>query len=231
MAYLPGLTNDIFISYAHADNTEGWVDQFHERLFNRLRQLDRSAPFTIWRDRKLTRADVFTDEIYGQLASSGVLISILSPNGLDSSWCQQERERFERAARSTGGLRLGNKIRAIKVTKTPSAGDRHKDIFGTLGYEFYRRDAETHPLQRVSPHVPGIRRPHARNLARGLRTPATAPHARPQPHSESDGLCRDSVLRSQTFANASCGRARRLELPDISRSIISLGAFEKRDHG
>ena len=154
MAYLPGLTNDIFISYAHADNTEGWVDQFHERLFNRLRQLDRSAPFTIWRDRKLTRADVFTDEIYGQLASSGVLISILSPNGLDSSWCQQERERFERAARSTGGLRLGNKIRAIKVTKTPSAGDRHKDIFGTLGYEFYRRDAETHRFNEFHPTSP-----------------------------------------------------------------------------
>ena len=41
MAYVPGLANDVFISYAHADNTEGWVDQFHERLFNRLRQLAR----------------------------------------------------------------------------------------------------------------------------------------------------------------------------------------------
>ena len=65
MAYLPGLSNDIFISYAHADNSEAWVDQFHERVFNRLRQLDRSAPFTIWRDRKLSGADVFTDESIG----------------------------------------------------------------------------------------------------------------------------------------------------------------------
>ncbi len=143
MAYVPGLTNDVFISYAHTDNTEGWVDQFHERLFNRLRTLDRTAPFTIWRDPKLTGADLFTDEIYRQLKSSGILIPILSPNGLDSSCCQQERERFERAARSTGGLRLGSKIRAIKVTKTPSAGDQHRHVFGTLGYEFYRRDAQT----------------------------------------------------------------------------------------
>jgi len=85
------------------------------------------------------------------LASSGILISILSPNGLDSSWCQQERERFERAARSTGGLRVGSKTRTIKVTKTPSAGDRHRDIFATLGYEFYRRDEQTHNFSEFHP--------------------------------------------------------------------------------
>jgi hypothetical protein len=154
VAYLPSLENDVFVSYAHADNTDSWVDQFHERLFNRLRQLDRSAPFTIWRDRKLTGADVFTDDIYRQLESSGVFVSVLSPNGIDSNWCQQERERFERAARSTGGFHLGSKIRAIKVTKTPSAGDRHKDIFGTLGYEFYRRDAQTGHFREFHPTSP-----------------------------------------------------------------------------
>ena len=79
------------------------------------------------------------------------MISILSPNGLDSSWCQQERERFERAARSTGGLRVGSKTRTIKVTKTPSAGDRHRDIFATLGYEFYRRDEQTHNFSEFHP--------------------------------------------------------------------------------
>jgi hypothetical protein len=130
------------------------VDQFDERLFNRLRQLDRSARFTVWRDRKLTGADVFTDEIHKQLGSSGVLISVLSPNGLDSSWCQQERERFERAVRSTGGFHLGNRIRAIKVTKTPSAGDRHRDVFGTLGYEFYRRDPQTGHFSEYHPTSP-----------------------------------------------------------------------------
>ena len=77
MAYVTGLAKDIFISYAHADNTEGWVDQFHDRLLNRLRQFDCGAPFTIWRDRKLTGADVFSDEIYRHLKSSSILISIL----------------------------------------------------------------------------------------------------------------------------------------------------------
>jgi len=154
MPYVPGLANDVFISYAHADNTETWVDQFHDRLLNRLRQLDRRAPFTLWRDPKLTGADVFSDEIYRQLKSSGILISILSPNGLDSSWCQQERERFERAVSATGGLRLGDKIRAIKVTKTPAAGDAHRAVFGTLGYEFYRRSERTGRFVEFHPASP-----------------------------------------------------------------------------
>jgi hypothetical protein len=143
MAYVKGFTNDVFISYAHADNTEGWVNQFHDRLGNRLRQLDGNASFEIWRDPKVDGADVVSDKIYKNLNSSGILISILSPNGLDSNWCQQERERFERATRSTGGFRLGDKVRAIKVTKTPCTGDQHRDVFGTLGYEFYRRVQQT----------------------------------------------------------------------------------------
>jgi hypothetical protein len=142
MAYVSGLANDIFISYAHADNSECWIDKFHDGLLNRLKQLERNASFAIWRDRKLAGADVFSDEIDRQLKSSGILISILSPNGLASSWCQQERQRFERAASSTGGLRLGTKIRAIRVTKTPCVGDQDRQIFGTLGFEFYERSEQ-----------------------------------------------------------------------------------------
>ena len=56
MAYVHGFQNDVFISYAHADNTEGWVDNFEERLRNRLRQFDRKAGVTIWRDPKLAGA-------------------------------------------------------------------------------------------------------------------------------------------------------------------------------
>src|SRR5256885_1366672 len=154
MAYLPGLANDVFISYAHIDNTEGWVDQFHERLLNKLRQLDRQASFAIWRDRKFSGADLFSDEIDRQLKSSGILLSILSPNGLDSSWCQQERERFERAARVTGGFRLGTKIRAVRVTKTPCAGDQDRRLFGTLGYEFYLRSEQTGRFTEFHPTSP-----------------------------------------------------------------------------
>lgn len=154
MAYVSGLANDIFISYAHADNTEGWVDQFHDRLLHRLRQLDRSASFSIWRDTKLSGADVFSEEIDRQLKSSGILVSILSPNGLESTWCQQERQRFQLATRSTGGFRLGTKVRAIRVTKTPCVGGQDRRFFGTLGYEFYVRSEHSGRFTEFHPTSP-----------------------------------------------------------------------------
>jgi hypothetical protein len=155
MAYVPGFENDIFISYAHADNTEGWVSSLETRLKNRLQQLDRKTAVTIWRDPKLGGADIFSDRIYKQIKASALMVSILSPNGLDSNWCQQERQRFEQAAPATGGFRLSDdKIRAIKVVKTPSLEDRHRSIFGTLGYEFYRRSEETGRFREFHPTSP-----------------------------------------------------------------------------
>src|SRR3954462_13835564 len=130
MPYVRGFDNDVFISYAHADNTEGWVNTFHTRLQNRIRQFDRNANVSIWRDPKLGGADVFSDQILNQLKSSALLISILSPNGFTSDWCQQERQRFEQFAETTGGFRIADKIRAIKVLKTPLPNDAHRSIFG-----------------------------------------------------------------------------------------------------
>jgi hypothetical protein len=139
MAFVPGFANDVFISYAHIDNTEGWVDIFDQRLRNRLQQFERNAGVVFWRDLKLRGADIFSAEIDSQLRNSAALISILSPNGVDSNWCQQERQRFEFAAAVTGGFRIDNSVRALKVTKTPLANDHHRTLFQTLGYEFYER--------------------------------------------------------------------------------------------
>ena len=51
--------NDLFISYAHIDNLDGWVEKFQERLQHRLAQL--GTDVTIWRDKKLSGADRFSD--------------------------------------------------------------------------------------------------------------------------------------------------------------------------
>jgi TIR domain len=142
--YVPGFTNDIFISYSHADNSEEWVTNFHERLSNRLTQL--GIEVTIWRDRKLTGADVFSDEIFDQLQNSALLISIVSPQGIRSRWCEDERQAFERFAALNGGFRIDNQLRAIKVVKTPLPADQHRDLFGVTGFEFYEREKDN-PLQ------------------------------------------------------------------------------------
>lgn len=141
MAYVPGFTNDILISYAHLDNRQGWVDAFHTRLCDRLAQIDVNV--TIWRDAKLGGMDLFSDEIFAQLKSTALLVSIVSPRGIKSNWCQDERQKFEQFAETNGGLRIGNHLRAVKVVKTPVAGDAHRQLWGTLGFEFYQRNEQT----------------------------------------------------------------------------------------
>ena len=145
MPYVPGFTNDIFISFSHADNSRGWVREFQDQLYDRLIQL--GAEVTVWRDTKLRGTDVFSDEILTQLQQSALLISIVSPSGIKSSWCQDERLTFERFAALNGGLRIGNQLRAVKVVKTPLPDDQHQDLFGVLGFEFYRREEQSHRFQ------------------------------------------------------------------------------------
>jgi len=141
MPYLPGFTNDIFISFSHVDNTRGWVEDFQNQLNSRLIQI--GARVTIWRDHKLSGADVFSDEIFAQLRHSALLISIVSPSATESSWCEDERQAFEHFADLNGGFRFGNSLRAIKVVKTPLPDDQHRDTT-VVCYEFYKRDDQSH---------------------------------------------------------------------------------------
>src|SRR4030095_3955461 len=135
---MASFNNDIFISYAHADNRDGWVDAFHTSLENRLGVLGVEA--RIWRDKKLSGADVFSDQILDQLKQSALLISILSPNAMRSNWCEKERQKFEQYAEASGGFRIGNLVRALKVVMTPADRDAHQPIFGTIGYEFFEKN-------------------------------------------------------------------------------------------
>ena len=141
MPYVPGFNNDIFISFSHADDSRGWVEEFQNQLHDRILQL--GADVTIWRDRELRGTDVFSDEIFAQLQRTALLVSIVSPSAINSGWCEDERHAFERFAALNGGLRLGNSLRAIKVVKTPLPADEHRDLFGVLGFEFYKRDAQS----------------------------------------------------------------------------------------
>ena len=156
MPYVPGFTNDIFISFSNVDNLDDWVENFQDHLNNRLLQID--AQVTIWRDSKLRGTDVFSDEIFAQLQQSALLISIISPAGIKSRWCEDERQAFERFAALNGGFRFGNHLRAIKVVKTPLPADHHRDLFGVLGFEFYKREKQSDRFYEFDQSSPEFRR-------------------------------------------------------------------------
>jgi hypothetical protein len=93
MPYVPGFSNDIFISYSHLDDRSvegpGWVSDFHQRLQIEVEE-ELGARVQIWRDRRIGPADDFARDLERQLRASAMLLAVLSPGYLNSAWCEGE---------------------------------------------------------------------------------------------------------------------------------------------
>jgi hypothetical protein len=149
MGLVTGYDNDVFISYSHIDNQPfgdpggGWVDIFHENLQNFV-SVHVGQRVDIWRDRRLSGAEVFSEEIEEQLRSSAVLVSVVSPGYVRSVWCNRELLGFTRTAKDHGDLRVGNLQRVVKVLRLPvDRGSPDSLLDEVLGVQFYRIDAKS----------------------------------------------------------------------------------------
>lgn len=99
-------TNDIFVSYARADNgvalgassRVGWVSA----LAANLNEGPNALKKRIFIDHQLRPGDEFNDALLDKVARSRLLILLLSQNYVDSKWCGKELEHF---VRNHGGNR------------------------------------------------------------------------------------------------------------------------------
>ena len=146
MTLVSGYDNEIFISYSHIDNEPfgdprgGWVDIFHEQLQNFV-NVHVGRRTKVWRDKRLTGAEVFSDEIEQQLRRSAILVSIISPGYMRSEWCNRELVGFTKAAQNLGNLRVGNLQRVVKVLRLPVERSTLPPLLDeVLGGQFYRED-------------------------------------------------------------------------------------------
>src|SRR5437763_9215999 len=130
---------DVFISYSHLDNKNGWIDGFHLQLDKWLGQF-LAKPATIWRDSRLDSSTGLSNEILDQLRKAAILVPILTPSWAQSKWCLQELKEFQSAAAKNGGLWIGNRTRIIPVVKTPLDPYRYHDVLSMLNalpHDFY----------------------------------------------------------------------------------------------
>jgi hypothetical protein len=146
MALVSGCDNEIFISYSHIDNEPfgdprgGWVDIFHEQLQNFV-DVHTGRRIKLWRDKRLTGAEVFSDEIEQQLRRSAVLVTVISPGYMRSEWCNRELVGFTKTAETQGNLRVGNLQRVVKVLRLPVERSALPPVLDdVLGAQFYRED-------------------------------------------------------------------------------------------
>ena len=138
---------DVFVSYAHLDDTvvaedaKGWVAKLHEKLEQRLAQLLGKSP-RIWRDPKLQGDDVFAETLVDHLKRAAVLVSVVTPRYVRSEWARRELVEFCKAAEQQG-IQMQHKSRIFKVLKTPVPLDQQAPpLPSLLGYEFFKVDPE-----------------------------------------------------------------------------------------
>ena len=151
MSIARSFANDVFISYCHAENHNamgrGWIEVFHDELKMRLiqivgaRQADEQP--AIWRDVRLQGNDEFPAVLTDELRRAALVVSVLTPRYVGSTWCQTEVATFCQLAQQTGGLRVANKLRILKVLKTPVDQARHPSMLkDAIGFPFYVMDPE-----------------------------------------------------------------------------------------
>jgi hypothetical protein len=89
MTYVPGYAADIFVSYSHSNDRDGWVTELKSKLASGLADL--SEDVDVWFDAdRLQTGDHFKQEIQEKLSNTRVLIALLSPAYLNSQFCMEE---------------------------------------------------------------------------------------------------------------------------------------------
>jgi hypothetical protein len=147
MAYIKDFEYDIFISYAHVDNTpfpgqaDGWIVQFYKNLNLMLaKRFGRLDIVKIWWDsKKLDGSVLFNESIEEGIKKSAIMICLNSPGYIQSSYCKQELDLFNKKVLSEKtGLKVGNRSRIIHVLlNNIPFSEWPSELSGTTGFPFH----------------------------------------------------------------------------------------------
>jgi hypothetical protein len=95
MPYVPGCSIDVFISYAHHDNRDGWVLRLKDDLTEKLNPF-LGGQAAVWFDDRIGPGDDIRRDIEQPLQNTMVFVAVVSPSYLRSEFCMiNELEWFQ----------------------------------------------------------------------------------------------------------------------------------------
>jgi hypothetical protein len=157
VTYLEQFDFDIFVSYAHVDDEpvagaeQGWVTNFVRCIKAQLaRKLGRNNAYALWMDHDLRSSEPITPQILDRVRRSAMLVILLSPGYIASTWCRQERDEFFGIIRDRGG-------RNVFVVELDCVDDigRPPELADINPFRFWTRNPRS-----GAPRILGWPRPH-----------------------------------------------------------------------
>src|SRR5262249_28598436 len=134
-----GVTNDLFISYAHADNEAGtgrdhWVTRFVGDLGLALkRRLGKSNDLQLYFDFSKLEGHEHIKVLLQHAAASALFVSVLSPSSVQRQWTMDELAAFAQAKGTQ------NRIFLIETLPLDREEDYPELVRGLKRTEFWQR--------------------------------------------------------------------------------------------
>ena len=129
---VPGHQYDVFVSYAQANDHDGWVTRFKDKLTDFLNERLDNEPQIFWDEQSLKPNDDLDSTITRAARQSAVMVIVVSHKYLTRPWCSLERETF---------LKDGNARRVMIVRYDDvSFQDFQQVLPKCLGIEFFDQD-------------------------------------------------------------------------------------------
>lgn len=167
MAFTPGYTHDIFISYAHIDNlafpgqADGWIKQFFDNLNLMLaKRFGRLGIVNFWWDsKKLDGSVLFDASIEEGIKKSAIMICLNSPGYMASKYCLLELDTFYKKTQAEKvGLNIGNRSRILNVLLNNIPFNQWpQELSGTSGFPFHDAKESDDFGDTIDTLAPGFR--------------------------------------------------------------------------
>lgn len=168
MGLIPDYENDIFISYAHKDNSmhsddnRNWITLLEDYLRQRAR--GRGHELAIFRDVQLRPFTGFDEQLARSIVGSALLLCVISPNYAKSEWCLWELERMLQGKGLDRIIRLGKyPLDESELTDRQLKQIRQTDAL--IETRFYTINESTKLVEDLQPEIFPEHRPEFTNAS------------------------------------------------------------------